>query len=138
MKDKNESTERRQHERGSVQNLVVGILNSDEPAIIGSIKNISLGGVMYIYALRMSSNDKPINSIDLIAENICLTDIPCEYAWQAETEAEPDCNIKDLRLCGIKFGKLNPYQIFLLGGFIKHFTSLGSNGFILDAEGLHI
>ena len=45
MKEREDFTERRQHERACVQNLVVGILNSGEPITIGSITDISLGGV---------------------------------------------------------------------------------------------
>ena len=115
--------ERRQYERGSVQNLVAGILNADEPVIIGSISDISLGGVKYTYALRMSPNDSSIHSIDLIADNLCLTDIPCEYAWNVDMETSAN-KLKELRQSGIKFGELTPYQKFLLESFMDRFTSL--------------
>ena len=81
MKEVKDLAEWRQHERSCVQNQVVGILNSGEPITIGSITDISLGGVRFTYNyLRMVPNDNPIHSIDLIADGHYLVDIPCEYA----------------------------------------------------------
>ena len=119
-------TERRQYERAKVQNVVVGILNSNEPVIIGSINNISLGGVKFTHALTLPPINNPIRSIDLIADNLCLIDIPCKYAWNDEVATEPDLKLKELKLCGIEFGDLTANQIFLLEGFIDRFTSLKS------------
>jgi hypothetical protein len=123
------NSERRQHERAKVQNFVIGILNSKEPVIIGSINNISLGGVKLIYAIALPPNNNPIRSIDLIADDFFLTDIPCNYAWNTEAEAESDLQLQDLKLCGIEFGDLTASQIFLLEGFIDRFTSLKSLSF---------
>lgn len=128
MKENVDFTERRHHERTSVQNLVVGILNSDEPVIIGSITDISMGGVKYTHELRMAPNDNPIHSIDLIAYNHCLIDIPCDFAWNVELETNPDSQIKDVRQCGIKFGELTPNQTFLLRSLIKRCTSFETDG----------
>ena len=126
MNQNRDMTERRQYERAKVQNVVVGILNSNEPVIIGSINNISLGGVKFIHALTLPSINSPIRSIDLIADNLCLIDIPCKYAWNDEVAAEPDSQLRELKLCGIEFGDLTASQIFLLEGFIDRFTSLKS------------
>ena len=126
MNQNRDITERRHYERAKVQSVIVGILNSNEPVIIGSINNISLGGVKFIHALTLQSINYPINSIDLIADDLCLIDIPCKYAWNDEVAAEPDLQLKELKLCGIEFGDLTANQIFLLEGFIDRFTSLKS------------
>ena len=129
MKERRDFTERRQHERACVQNLVVGILNSGEPITIGSITDISLGGVRCTYNdLRMVSNDSPINSIDLIADGYYLVDVPCEYVWEVRVETESYSKLTDLGQCGIQFGKLPPNQIFLLRSFINRCASLGIKG----------
>ena len=129
MKERRDFTERRQHERACVQNLVVGILNSGEPITIGSITDISLGGVRCTYNdLRMVSNDSPIHSIDLIADGYYLVDVPCEYVWDVKVETESHSKLTDLGLCGIQFGKLPPNQIFLLRSFINRCASLGIKG----------
>ena len=126
MKENRNFTERRQNKRAYVQKPIVGILNSDEPVIIGSITDISLGGVKYIFELRMAPNDNPINSIDLIADNHCLFDIPCVYAWNDIVEKESNFKLTDLRRCGIQFGDMTPDQISLLRNFINLCASLGS------------
>lgn len=130
MNQNKDNIERRQHERAKLQSNVVGILNSKEPVIIGTINNISLGGVNFIYALRLSPIKNSIRSIDLIADNFCLIDIPCNYAWNDEVAAESDLQLRELKLCGIEFGDLTANQVFLLEGFIDRFTSLLSLRFV--------
>ena len=135
MKARRDFTERRKHERSSVLNIVLGILNSDEPVMIGLINDISLGGVKYTQKLKMVPNDNPIHSIDLIADNNCLMiDIPCKYAWNVGIQKESDSESGDLRQCGIQFGKLTPNQTFLLKGLIKHYKTLGTKGVVPSAH----
>jgi hypothetical protein len=127
MKKSRDYTERRQHERSCLQNFVIGILSSDEPVTIGSITDISLGGVRCTYdELRMAPNDNFFHSIDLIADNHYLGDIPCEYAWDVKVETESFSKLTHLRQCGIQFGKLTPNQIFLLRSFINRCGAMRS------------
>ena len=117
--------ERRQYDRAYTKNLLVAILNTEEPVTIGLINDISLGGVKFTYELTMMPSDSPIHSIDLIAESRHLVDIPCEYAWSVEIERQSRPDLKDLRQCGIKFGRLNPSQVFLLRSLINSCTNHG-------------
>ena len=129
MKENRDSTELRQHERVSVQTIIVGMLNSGDSIMIGSIADISLGGVKLTYhELKMVTDDNSIHSIDLIADSHNLVDFPCDYVWGETVDTVSDSNLTDLRQCGIQFGKLTPNQIFLLRAFINHMTSLGING----------
>lgn len=129
MKKSRGFREQRQHERAGVQNLIVGILNSDEPVSIGSINDISLGGVKFTNnELKMAPDEHPINSIDLIADSHYLIEIPCESAWIVKLETGSDSKLTDLRQWGIQFGKLTPNQIFLLKSLINHCSSLGIKG----------
>jgi hypothetical protein len=128
MKESRDYTERRLHERSRLHNIVIGILNSDEPGAIGSIIDISLGGVRCTYdELTMAPNDRPCHSIDLIADDQYLGDIPCECAWNVNVETESFSKLTNLRQCGIQFGKLTPSQIFLLRSFINHCGGNGTN-----------
>lgn len=80
MKENTGFTERRKHTRTSVKNIIVGVINSDEPEIIGSITDISPGGVKFTYhGLRKLPLKHPIYSIDFIPDNNHLFDIPCDY-----------------------------------------------------------
>jgi hypothetical protein len=117
-------TERRQFERAKVKNIVVGILNADTFTTIGLVNDISLGGVNFIHEVEEPAAT-PIQSIDLIADNKCLNNLPCEYAWELNLDREPSLPRKDLRQCGIQFGQLNPNQIFLLRSLINRCTALG-------------
>ena len=137
MKEGRDFTEQRQHERAGVQTIVVGILNSRKSVTIGSITDISLGGIKCTYnnEHRTERNDNPIHSVDLIAESHNLVDIPCKYAWDVKVETNSDDKLTDLRQCGVQFGKLTSNQIFLLRNFINHYASLGINGI---TSGVHI
>ena len=133
MKKSRDPSERRQHERASMQTIVIGMLNSGESIMTGSITDISLGGVKFTYHEHiMESKDSPIQSIDLMAGIHNLVDIPCKSAWDVTVETESDSKLTYLRQCGIQFGKLTPNQIFLLRNFINHGTSLGINGITSD------
>jgi c-di-GMP-binding flagellar brake protein YcgR len=128
MKESRDSTELRKHERISVQTIVVGLLNSRESITIVSIDDISLGGVKLTYhKLKMMPDDNSFHSIDLIADNHNLADIPCEYVWDDAVETETDSKLTDLRQCGIQFDKLTPNQTFLLRSFINRYAPLRIN-----------
>ena len=133
MKKSRDPSERRQHERASMQTIVIGMLNSGESITTGSITDISMGGVKFTYHEHiMEPKDSPIQSIDLMAGIHNLVDIPCKYAWDVTVETESDSKLTYLKQCGIQFGKLTPNQIFLLRSFINHRTSLGINGITSD------
>jgi hypothetical protein len=134
MKASGDFTERRLHERASLQNIVLGVLNSDEPVTIGIINDISLGGVKYTHELNIAPNDNPIHSIDLIAGNdFLMIDIPCEFAWNVDLEQESSRKLSELRQCGIQFGKLTLNQIFLLRSLMNRCTSPGTTDITPDA-----
>ena len=129
MKKSSYSKEQRQHERASMQTIVIAMLSSGESLTIGSIADISLGGVKFTYhKLNVAPDDSPIQSIDLIADSHNLVDIPCEYVWDENVDTVSDSKLTHSRQCGIQFGKLTPNQIFLLRNLINHFISLRING----------
>jgi len=119
-----------------VHNLVVGILNSGESVTIGSITDISLGGARCTYnELRMAPDDNLFHSIDLIADDHHLVNVPCEYAWDVKVDSESHSKLTDSGQCGVQFGELHPNQIFLLRSLINRNTSLGINSI---ASNVHI
>jgi len=129
MKKSGDHRERRQHERAPLQSIVVGMLNIGELETIGSIIDISLGGVKYTYnEFRTAPLKCPIHSIDLIGDSYYLFDIPCEYVWDSGVEKNPNLNQKKIRQCGIQFGKLTPNQIILLKSFINRCAYPETNG----------
>ena len=131
MKKSGDHRERRQHERAPLQSIVVGMLNIGELETIGSIIDISLGGVKYTYnEFRTAPLKCPIHSIDLIGDSYYLFDIPCEYVWDSGVEKNPNLNQKKIRQCGIQFGKLTPWQSFSLKSIIDDCASLDNKSII--------
>jgi hypothetical protein len=126
MKGNNDYKESRKHIRAKMHNIVVGILNSNEPETIGTIADISLGGVKFAYLHRMKFNKRsPVQSIDLIAGSLYLLEIPCKYVWDGEVERVFHTKSAMVRQCGIQFGKLTPKQTFLVNKFIDICVSEG-------------
>ena len=116
-------TDQRKHDRSKIQSIVVGILNSNYSIKIGSIVNISLGGVKCIFnELRLNSTNNKIYSIDLIADNYSVLGIPCKSLWEVEEEPEVNTELTTKRLYGIQFGMLTPTQTLLLENFIEVFN----------------
>jgi hypothetical protein len=127
MKESTGFTEGREHTRAKMNNIVVGILNSKEPETIGTITDISLGGVKCVYyELRMELHKRSFfHSIDLIAGSHYVLEIPCKYVWDGEVETESYTKSTNIRQCGIQFGKLAPIQTFMLNKFIDICVSQG-------------
>ena len=135
MEESRDYTEKRKHERVYVRNVVVSILNSDEPVTMGSITDISLSGVKCTYDnFRMVSNGNPVHSIDLIADNHDLVDIPGKSVWDTKVDRGSFSKLSNVRQCGIQFGELTPNQIFLLRSFINHCAFLRIKGIIPDVH----
>lgn len=126
MTKQTDIAERRQHTRTSVKNIVVGVLNIGEPGLIGSITDISFGGVKFTYhEFRTEPSRAPIKSIDLIADNNYMLDFPCSSAWNKEVETEAGWK-SNLRQYGIKFGKLTPWQISILRSIMSESSFAGN------------
>ena len=111
MKENTDFTERRKHTRTSVKNIIIGVINSGRPKIMGYITDISLSGVRFIdYKIRKTSPKQPIHSIDIITDKNCLFNIPCDCVWHKGVETEVDSKLTDVKQYGIQFGKLTSSQ----------------------------
>jgi hypothetical protein len=122
MKKSKDFSERRLHERFNVESLVVGILTSGEPELIGSVIDISLGGVKFTYN-EQTEAPASYQSIDLIADDCYMEDIPCKNTWEDKIETYSFSKLTDLKQCGVQFENLTPNQIFLLRSFVNRCTS---------------
>jgi c-di-GMP-binding flagellar brake protein YcgR len=127
MKKTTGFAERRQHARATVKNIVVGIVNAAEPEIIGSITDISLGGVKFTCnGPKMAPENDPVRTIDLIADENYVFDIPCDCAWIKRIDTENNTDFNGLKQYGIRFNDLTPWQLFQLRGIIDDcFSSAG-------------
>ena len=121
MKEKKDITERRNYKRRKIKNIVVGVLNTEESDLIGSITDISEGGVKFTYQeFRKKIKNDPIHSIELRADNSnCMFDFPCSYTWDNKVKPASGSELTNLRQYGIRFGKLTPWQLSILRGIIN-------------------
>ena len=110
-----------------MQTIIVGILNSKEPETIGTITDISLGGVKCTYhKLKMEPNkNSSFHSIDLIAGSYYVLEIPCRFVWDGEMETKFHHPLTMVKQCGIQFGELAPLETYMLSKFIDISVSEG-------------
>ena len=127
MKDKTSITERRNYTRKRIKNIVVGVLNTGESGLIGSITDISEGGVKFSYReFRKKIKNYPIHSIELRADNSnCMFDFPCSSIWNNKVKTISGSELPYLRQYGIRFGKLTPWQLSILRGIINDCSPQG-------------
>jgi hypothetical protein len=127
MKAKADITERRNHSRTKIKNIVVGVLNTGESGLIGSITDISEGGVKFTYReFRKKIKNYPIHSIELRADNSnCMFDFPCSSMWHNIVKTTSGSELPNLRQYGIRFGKLTPWQLSILRGIINDCSPQG-------------
>ncbi|MBW2502679.1 MAG: PilZ domain-containing protein [Deltaproteobacteria bacterium] len=112
--------ERRRHLRSPVSSGVVAVLISSAPEIIGSVRDISIGGAKITYHnLQNSEIDYTGLKVDFISDDRLVEAIPCSNAWDKAVEEDGFVAAGDLRQCGIQFGGLNPNQLYLLQSFIS-------------------
>jgi hypothetical protein len=127
MKAKADITERRNHTRKKIKNIVVGVLNTGEYGLIGSITDISEGGVRFTcQEFRKEIKRDPIHSIELRADNSkCMFDFSCSYMWDNKVKTALDSELTHLRQYGIQFGRLTSWQLAILRGIINDCSSRG-------------
>jgi len=120
MSESSENDERRLHQRSPVPTGVIAVLITCCPEIIGSVRDISLGGakITYHHPDNTKINCSAIK-VDLISDDRFVEAIPCSNAWDRAVETEDFLAADDLRECGIQFVGLKPNQLFLLRGFIN-------------------
>ena len=127
MKEHDDFCEKREHIRASMHSTVVGILNSKDPETIGTIADISLGGAKCTYyEFKVGPSKKnSFHTIDLIAGNQYVLEVPCRYVWDGDMETKFHTTSTIVKQCGIEFGELAPIQTYMLGKFIDNCVSEG-------------
>ena len=111
---------RREHKRSPVSNGITAVLITSSPEVIGSVIDISMGGVKITYHEQKNTNLHFSQlKIDLISDDRYVEAIHCKNAWNRKADDYALYESGDLRQCGIEFLDLTPNQAFLLKGFIN-------------------
>ncbi|KPK00384.1 MAG: hypothetical protein AMJ60_01615 [Desulfobacterales bacterium SG8_35] len=120
MAEKTENKERRRHRRSPVTSGVTAFLMTSAQEVIGSVSDISMGGVKVTFH---NPDNREIDytdlTVDLISGDCFVAAIPCSNAWDCPVENDDFTASGDLRQCGIRFVSLNPNQLYLLRNFIS-------------------
>ena len=115
-------TERRQHQRYQVPNLVVA-LPKRSSAQIAKIINISKGGMAVRY-LDQSDWLGSASKIDVVANsNFFMSDIPIRAVSDFKIDNDISFSIIRERQCCLQFGELSPEQRDKLDEFIVQYTA---------------
>jgi hypothetical protein len=113
-----QSQVKRKHKRYNIKSGAFALLKSDEFEILGSIKDISTGGL----CLSHIDENKKLNgseiTVNLISENKCYENFPGRNVWNNEEDGGFMAAMVKMRRRGLKFEYLNPDKELELQKFI--------------------
>lgn len=115
-------SERREHQRYEVQNLVIAVPQKSHSQV-ARIVNISKGGmaVRYVDLKDWLGAAKEIDI--LVNSNFFMTSIPIETIRDFKVNNQISFSIIRERQCSLQFGPLSPAQESLLDEFILKYTA---------------
>jgi hypothetical protein len=119
MADMKTQNQRRKHKRFEVQDGAFVLLGPDSNKL-GSIKNVSLGGLSFSHKARKSASSE-LYELDIffIGQDFYLEQVPFRAVWDLATKENPFSSIT-MRRAGVKFGDLTHSQLSRLEYFIEN------------------
>jgi hypothetical protein len=119
--------EQRKHKRFQIREGAFVLLGPDSTKL-GSIKNVSLGGLSFSHMAR-----KPVSSqlyeldIFIIGQDFYLEQTPFWAVWDLPTEENPFSSIT-MRRAGVKFGDLTHSQLSRMEYLIQNYSVAKTSG----------
>jgi hypothetical protein len=124
MLNSKEIIERRSHERFQVQQGVYALLKNGSSKL-GQIKNISKGGLAFMYINHEEQIGEPVEVDIFISGNgYFLKGIPCKKISDIHVENFVPFSTFEMRQLGIQFGAMSHGQAAQLNTFLKKYTTL--------------
>jgi hypothetical protein len=116
--------ERRSHERFQVQQGVYALLRNGSSKL-GQIKNISKGGLAFMYIKHEEQIGEPVEvDIFLSGYGYFLKGIPCKKNSDTHVDNFVPFSTFEMRQLGVQFGAMSLEQAAHLEGFIKKYTAV--------------
>jgi len=116
-------TERRFHERFQVQQGVYVLLKNGSSKL-GQIKNISKGGLAFMYINDGEQIDEPTEvDIFLSGYGFIFKGIPCKNISDVHVDNFVPFSTFEMRQLGVQFGGVNLNQLAHLDTFIEKYTN---------------
>jgi hypothetical protein len=117
------SVEQRRHKRFQVPKTTFVAL-WPEFLRVGQVADISMGGLAFRH---LTTEEPPDGSLELdlflAGRSFYLYRVPSEMIWNLEPVEASSSNSRDLRQCGLRFGKLTPSQTAQLEYFVRNYTA---------------
>jgi hypothetical protein len=115
--------ERRSHERYQVQQGVYALLKNGSSKL-GQIKNISIGGLAFMYINHDEPISEPVEVDIFISGNgYFLKGIPCKKISDTHVDNFVPFSTFEMRQLGVQFGEISHGQAAQLDTFIKKYAA---------------
>lgn len=98
------------------------VLLGPDSARIGTLINVSLGGLMFEYVTMKAPSDEA-TELEILVPNgeFRLDRVPCQVIWDTATSQFPETPLHKRR-CGVQFGELTQTQIAQLEDLIQNYA----------------
>ena len=119
--------DRREHERYDVDSGGFALIRSDDTEVLGSIKDISAGGLSLSH-IDDCGNIPELSAlaIDLISEKLCAEHFNGQSIWSKSVEDDFSTAMVKMKCCGIQFGQLDTELRLQLNNFIESLSKKSS------------
>ncbi len=119
MTEKDDYQEQRRHKRYSINSGAFALLKSDDIEILGSIKDVSSGGICLAHIDENLELKGDKITVNLISEDTCYENFPSKKIWDREEEGGFIAAMVKMKRRGVQFGQLSKEKQLQLDDFIK-------------------
>ncbi len=116
--------ERRKHPRFQVKDGAVAVLKSSDHCKVGTIIDVSQGGLAFRYFDEPELFDGPL-TVDIVVpqKDFSLLDIPCSPVTDFKIPCATAFSMLPMMRCGLQFHQLNDHQADFLQLFLHRHTT---------------
>jgi len=122
MSKDDQSQNNRNHKRYNIKSGAFALLKSDEVEILGSIKDISVGGLCLSHIDECEEFNGSEIKVNLISEKDCYENFPSKAIWNKQEDGGFMAAMVKMRRRGIQFEHLTPEKQIQLNEFIDLLT----------------
>jgi hypothetical protein len=122
MTEKDDDQEQRRHKRYNIKSGAFALLKSNDLEILGSIKDVSNGGICLAHIDENQELEGDKITVNLISEGTCYENFPSKNIWDREEEGGFVAAMVKMRRRGVQFEKLTQEKQLQLDDFIETMT----------------
>ena len=122
MSKEDHSQNNRNHKRYNIKSGAFALLKSDTVEVLGSIKDISVGGLCLSHIDENEELKGPEITVNLISEKNCFENFPSKAIWNKQEDGAFMAAMVKMRRRGIQFEQLTAEKQLQLSEFIDTLT----------------